>query len=185
MLEKAQQYLYYILIGVISFLAIAFLPMIGSSQEIGWGLPQSPAAWAVWTVSRVAAAMLNVLIYHCFIRQGDLNTRDNERRKQAEEMLNRIRKREKKPISPSKFFAAQYVRKVPMIALTTLLSLLAIGPAILMFDMTIFVSYIVSVTISIVFGILEMKKVEDYYINGLLAYAEYIKENEQNDPSGQ
>lgn len=179
-METMKQYLYYILIGIISFLAIAFLPMIGSSQEIGWGLPQSSAAWAVWIISRVAASVLNVLIYHCFIRQANLNTKNDPNRLKAEKILNKLnKKKEKAPISPSKFFFNQYARKVPMIAASTMLSLLAIGPAILMFDWVIFIAYLVSVIISIIFGILEMKKVEEFYTEGLLQYAEWRTENEE------
>lgn len=180
-MDKVRQYLYYILIGVISFLALAFLPMLGSSQDISWGLPQTSAAWAVWIMSRVAASVLNVLIYHCFIRQGDLNTRQNEDRQKAEKMLNKLDKnKEKKPIGPAKFLARQYIRKVPMIAASTFLSLLAFGPALLVFDFVVLIAYLFSVIISIVFGILEMKHVEEYYTVGLLEYAEWRVKNEEN-----
>ena len=180
-MDKVRQYLYYILIGVISFLALAFLPMLGSSQDISWGLPQTSAAWAVWIVSKVAASVLNVLIYHCFIRQGELNTRQNEDRQKAEKMLNKLDKnKEKKPIGPAKFLARQYIRKVPMIAASTFLSLLAFGPALLVFDFVVLIAYLFGVIISIVFGILEMKHVEEYYTVGLLEYAEWRVKNEEN-----
>lgn len=179
-MDKVRQYLYYILVGVISFLAIAFLPMIGSSQDIHWGLPQTPAAWAIWIVSKVAASTLNVLIYHCFIRQGNLNTRKDPNRLKAENMLHKLDKsKEKKPIGPAKFLARQYIRKVPMIAASTFLSLLAFGPALLMFDFVIFIVYMFSVIVSIIFGILEMKHVEEYYTVGLLEYAEWRIKNEE------
>lgn len=179
-MDKVRQYLYYILIGVISFLALAFLPMLGSSQDISWGLPQTSAAWAVWIMSRIAASVLNVLIYHCFIRQGELNTRQNEDRQKAEKMLNKLDKnKEKKPIGPAKFLARQYIRKVPMIAASTFLSLLAFGPALLVFDFVVLIAYLFGVIISIVFGILEMKHVEEYYTVGLLEYAEWKVQNEE------
>lgn len=181
-MDKVRQYLYYILIGVISFLALAFLPMLGSTQDISWGLPQTSAAWAVWIMSRVAASVLNVLIYHCFIRQGELNTRKNEDRKKAEKMLNKLDKnKEKKPIGPAKFLARQYIRKVPMIAASTFLSLLAFGPALLVFDFVVLIAYLFGVIISIVFGILEMKHVEEYYTVGLLEYAEWKVQNEEDN----
>ena len=181
-MDKVRQYLYYILIGVISFLALAFLPMLGSSQDISWGLPQTSAAWAVWIMSRVAASVLNVLIYHCFIRQGELNTRQTEDRQKAEKMLNKLDKnKEKKPIGPAKFLARQYIRKVPMIAASTFLSLLAFGPALLVFDFVVLVAYLFGVIISIVFGILEMKHVEEYYTVGLLEYAEWKVQNEEDN----
>lgn len=181
-MDKVRQYLYYILIGVISFLALAFLPMLGSTQDISWGLPQTSAAWAVWIMSRVAASVLNVLIYHCFIRQGELNTRQNEDRKKAEKILNKLDKnKEKKPIGPAKFLARQYIRKVPMIAASTFLSLLAFGPALLVFDFVVLIAYLFGVIISIIFGILEMKHVEEYYTVGLLEYAEWKVQNEEDN----
>ena len=181
-MEKVKQYLYYILIGTVSFLAIAFLPMIGSHQDISWGFPKSPAGWTLWAVSKIAASVLNVLIYHCFIKQGDLNTKHNENRIKAEKMLNKLsKKKQKSPISPSKFMAKQYIRKVPMIAISTFLSLLAFGPAVLNFDFITFIAGIFTVLISIIFGILEMKNVEEYYTVGLLEYAEWRNENEESN----
>lgn len=172
--EKAKQYIYYFLIGIMSFIALAFLPMLGSSVKTGWALPQTSAGWALWIMSRISVSSLNVLIFHCFVKQGDLNTKTNASRLLAEEKLRLLDKRSNKaPLSPHQFFRREYGKKIPVIFTTTALSLIAFGPAILIFDIVVFVSYLATVIMALVFGILEMKKVEAYYTEGLLNYALY------------
>lgn len=184
-MDKIRQYIYYALIGVLSFLALAFLPLIGSSQVgLGWGFPDTTAGWIVWAASRIAVSVLNVLIFHCFVRQGDLNTQDNENRLEAEKILNKINhKKAKKPLSPSKFFAKEYGKKVPSIFIMSIISLIAFGPILLIFDIAVFLAYLFTVIMSIIFGILEMKKVERYFIRGLLEYAKYIESLEATNLS--
>lgn len=184
-MDKIRQYMYYTLIGVLSFLALAFLPLIGSSHMgLCWDFPNTTAGWIVWAASRVAVSVLNVLIFHCFVRQGDLNTQDNEDRKEAEKILNRInQKKSKTPISPTKFFAKEYGKKVPLIFIMSIVSLIAFGPILLVFDVAVFLVYLFTVIMSIIFGILEMKKVERYFIRGLLEYAKYIESLENTDLS--
>lgn len=182
-MDKIRQYIYYTLIGVLSFLALAFLPLVGSSQVgLGWGFPDTTAGWIVWAASRVAVSVLNVLIFHCFVRQGDLNTQDNEDRKEAEKILNKInQKKSKTPISPTKFFAKEYGKKVPWIFIMSIVSLIAFGPILLVFDVAVFLAYLFTVIMSIIFGILEMKKVESYFTRGLLEYAKYVESLEKTD----
>lgn len=38
-----KQYLYYIIIGIISFITLVFMPMIGSDANLGFDLPQTAA----------------------------------------------------------------------------------------------------------------------------------------------
>lgn len=179
-MNKYKQYIYYALIGILSFLALAFLPLIGgSSTNIGWDFPTSAAGWVVWVASRIAVSVLNVLIFHCFVRQGDLNTKNDENRKKAEAMLHRLdKKKNKAPLSPHQFFAREYGKKIPSVFLMSILSLIAFGPMLLVFDVAVFLAYLFTVTMAIIFGILEMKKVESYYTIDLLRYAEYVEEME-------
>lgn len=176
-MNKIKHYIYYVLIGILSFLSLAFLPLIGgSSTTVGWDFPTSTAGWTVWVASRIAVSVLNILIFHCFIRQGDLNTKDNPDRLKAEEILNKHDKqRTKIPLSPEKFFAREYGRKIPTIFLMSVVSLIAFGPMLLVFDFVVFLAYLFIVIMSIVFGILEMKRVESYFINDLLEYAHYVE----------
>lgn len=41
---ELKKYLYYGLIGAISLIVLVFVPMIGSDAQLGFVLPQTPAA---------------------------------------------------------------------------------------------------------------------------------------------
>ena len=180
-MDKVRQYLYYILIGILSFLALSFLPLIGgSSGSLGWGFPTTAAAWVVWISSRVACSTLNVLIFHCFVKQGDTNTKNDPTRLEAEDILNAHKgKKEKIPLSPHKFFVREYGRKVPTVFLFSILSLIAFGPILLVFNVTSFLSYLFTIIMSLVFGVLEMKRVEAYYTEDMIKYARYVQKMEE------
>lgn len=169
---KLKEYAYYIIIGVISFISVAFLPMLNSEINVAYKLPQTRAAWFLWAGTRIAVSVLNVMIFHCFVKQGDLNTRNSESRQQAEEIL-KIDKKEKIRLakSPKKFFSEEYIKKIPTILLTTALSLLSFAPAVMSFDMVTFTTYLFTCIIAVIFGIIEMFKIEDYYNKEYLLYA--------------
>lgn len=180
-MDKFKQNVYYVLIACLSFLALVFLPMLNSDFDVALSLPSTPSAWAIWIASRLASSSLNVLIYHSFIKQGDINTRKAPERIQAELILKTLKKtREVVPLSPKKFFTREYCRKLPSIFLMTILSLLAFGPAIIKFDLVIFATYLATTLMAIILGVFEMKKVEDYYTEGLLTYALYLQEKLNN-----
>ena len=40
-INKAKLYTYYIIIGVVSLIALVFLPMIGSTADMGFKVPDS------------------------------------------------------------------------------------------------------------------------------------------------
>lgn len=183
MKNAIKNYLYYMLIGLISFIAVAFLPLLNSEVDIGFDFPKTPAAMLLWATSRIAVSLLNVLIFHCFVKQGDINTKDDENRIEAEKMLSIVEKAEQlRPRSPKEFFVKEYGKKVPTLLLSTALSLIAFGPAILTFDLVTFLSYLFTVCTSVIFGVIEKFKVEDYYRIELLKYAmfeiEKIREKE-------
>ena len=177
-MNKVKHYIYYCLIGILSFLSLAFLPLIGgSSTVVGWNFPTSTAGWTVWVASRIAVSVLNILIFHCFVKHVDLNGKNNPDRLKAEEILNKHDKqRTKIPLSPEKFFAREYGKKIPTVFLMSVVSLIAFGPMLLVFDFAVFLSYLFTVIMAIVFGILEMKKVESYFTFDLLKYAYYVEE---------
>ena len=76
--DRIKQNLYYVIIGIISFLSVAFLPMVGSTIGLEWKLPDTTAGWVVWVVSRLIIATINVLIFYSFMEQAKLNVKDNE-----------------------------------------------------------------------------------------------------------
>lgn len=181
---KLRQNVYYILIGVLSFLVLAFLPMLGSNINAGWNFPETTSGWVLWVMTKLAVCTINMLIFHCFIKQGDINTKRDSDRIKAEQMLAILENKKDNPIvplSPKQFLSREYGKKLPTLILTSVLSLIAFGPALFMFDAVVFCSYLFTVVMAIVFGVLEMKKVEEYYCVDLLKYAEYRVEKDEKD----
>ena len=171
-MKRFEQYAYYLLIGIISFVSLAFLPMLTSSFDVGYELPKTKAAWLLWAGSRAAVSILNILIFHCFVKQGNVNTKNDPNRLEAEKILSIVTEEEEyKPKSPKKFFSGEYLKKLPFILFSTALSLVAFGEAILRFDPVTFLSYLFTVIMAIVCGVLEMFKVEEYYKVEMLKYA--------------
>lgn len=180
-MNKIKLYTYYILIGLVSFISVSFLPMLQSEINVDYKFPQTAAAWFLWAGTRLSVSTLNILIFHCFVKQGDMNTMENENRKKAEKILQIIKEEDEeyKPQSPKSFFTHEYGKKIPMLLLTTALSLFAFAPAVLAFDLVTFMTYLFTITIALVFGILEMFRVENYYEREFLIYAEYKKNVEE------
>ena len=45
--DSLKQGMYYIIIAVISFISVVFLPMLGSTLGLGWKIPDTTAGWVV------------------------------------------------------------------------------------------------------------------------------------------
>lgn len=179
-MNKLKIYTYYILIAGISIISLTVIPLLQSSINASFQFPRTAAAWILWIGSRLCVTILNLLIFHCFICQADLNTQENESRKQAEELLALVKQqKEGPPLSKREFLEGEYRHKVPTLTLSTICSLVAFGPAVLMFDVTTFLTYLFTVIMAVVFGVIEMFKVETYYTVEYLRYAKYVKETEE------
>ena len=85
--DKWQQYQYYVIIGIVSLVALFFLPMVGSEVGLAFQLPNTVAGWIVYTTSKLLVAGLNVIIFHCFILQAKVNIKDNPNYLEAVNLL--------------------------------------------------------------------------------------------------
>lgn len=147
-----------------------FLPMFGSTQDISVVLPTTTIGWMVFAVTKGTVALINLLIFHCFVCQGKLNVKDNEKFIKANELLEKHLK-EREPISPKQFLAKEYGIKGTTTFLFSALSVVALTNAILCFDWVAFLSYVLTLIFGIISGIIEMKKVECFWTDGYYAYA--------------
>lgn len=185
--EQFDTYLYYALIVVISLVSLTFLPMIGSGLPISLLLPKTFAAWLMFIFTKVVVAILNVLIFHCFLQQGDVNVKYYYKRRIADEILARIRLSKYIPLSPEEWKYKQYTKKGTTIIITSILSAFCIAQAVLSFDIKVFISYVVTILMGVLFGVLQMKKTEmyfsgeyfDYAVLEMEAYNEAIDEDEE------
>ena len=180
--DKVKQNMYYILIGIISFISVAFLPMVGSTVGLGWKLPDTPTGWVVWAISRLIIATINVLIFYSFMEQAKLNVAKDPHYIEATEILLKAKKADHTPRSPRKWQALQYGKRGTKIFISSALSVVALGQAILSFDWVSMLAFIFTIAMGIVFGVLQMKKAEAYWTDEFYRYALMIKEEEAKKP---
>ena len=176
---RIKQNLYYIIIGIISFLSVAFLPMVGSTMGLDWKLPDTTAGWVVWAVSRLIVATINVLIFHSFMEQAKLNVKDDAHYIEAREILYKNKKKEHEPQSPQKWQALQYGKKGTTIFISSAMSVVALGQAILTFDWVAMLAFIFTIAMGLIFGIMQMKKAEAYWTGEFYEYA--LKKQQEQD----
>ena len=177
--QTLKQGMYYIIIAVISLISVVFLPMVGTTLGLGWKLPDTTAGWVVWGVSRAIVATINVLLFHSFMEQAKLNIKDNEHYKEAREILMKVNKKEHKPKSPAQWNAAQYGKKGTSIFLSSAMSVVAIGQAVLSYEWATALAFLFTIGMGIIFGIMQMKKAETYWTTEYYEYALMKKRMEE------
>lgn len=169
---KINQYLYYGIIGVISFLSLFFLPFLGSSVGLAFVIPTTFAGWIVFIATKLIIAIINVLIFHCFQRQAVVNISQHQSYLRAKSILQQQKRKEVMPRSPHKFLFHTYAEKGTSIFITSILSVFALTQAILTFDWISFLTYLFTIIMGVIFGIISMKSSEEYWTNEYLNYAE-------------
>lgn len=177
--QSLKQGMYYIIIAVISFISVVFLPMLGSTLGLGWKIPDTTAGWVVWGASRAIVATINVLLFHSFMEQAKLNIKDDEHYKEARDILVKVKKKEHKPKSPAQWNAAQYGKKGVSLFLASAMSVVAIGQAVLSYDWSTALAYLFTLGMGIIFGIMQMKKAETYWTTEYYEYALMKKRMEE------
>lgn len=177
--RKIQDYLYYIMIGIVSLCAMFVIPCLGSSVGMEWNFPNTITGWVVFITSKLTVALINILIFHGFIKQARINVRDNPAYLQAMQILNEIGRRTYIPRSVAEINKKEYGSKMTTIFITSVFSAFSFSQAILSFDITSLISYTITVVFGIIFGLLEMKKYEDYYTHEFVDYAKYVQEQQK------
>lgn len=176
--EQFNHALYYILIGVLSFLMVFFLPFLGSTVGLGWNIPNTTAGWVVFVVTKLIVSAMSVLIFHCFMLQAKINIKDNEDYKRANEILGWIKDKEVAPRSPKQWHAKQYGIKGTTTFISSALTTVALTQAMFTFNWVEMLSYLFSVIIAVIFGLLAMKSEELYWTEEYYQYA-LVEENKE------
>lgn len=176
-MDKIRQWMYYFIIGIVSLIALCFLPMIGSSAGLGWNTPNTVVGWIVWCVVKIIVAVLNVLIFHCFMMQAKINIKDDAKYQEALTILQENEFREFKPIGPAEWNRKQYGQKGVTIFITTALSTIALTQAMLTFDWMAMLTYLFTIIMGLIFGVLQMKTAEDYWTDEFWQYAQQVKKD--------
>lgn len=182
---KFKDVAYYLIIAVVSFVAAAFLPFIGSALNGGFEWPQGPMEWAIWITTKLCVALINIILLYCFLAQGKVNIKDDKHYLEAQEILRKLDKYKNLVArSPKKYFGAIWGKKGSMIFISSVLSTIVLAEAMLQFDLTSFLSYVFTVAMGVVMGYLQMRQTEEYWTSEYLAYAKdelrkYTEEQER------
>lgn len=175
-MDKVRQYLYYFIIGIISFVSLVFLPMLGSTMGLGWNIPNTTVGWIVWVATKLLVAILNVLIFYSFMQQAKINIKDNERYVEANNILRTIKVKDYIPRSPREWNIKQYSTKGVSIFFSTAMATVALSQAILTFDWISMLTYLFNVILGLIFGVIQMKTAEDYWTDEFWKYAKMVEE---------
>lgn len=175
--EKWKQWQYYVIIGVISLVALFFLPMIGSEAGLAWNVPTTVVGWIVYIVSKLLVAILNILIFHCFILQAKINIQDDPNYIEANNILDKVSPSDTDKIrSPGEYYREVYGKKGITIFITSVLSAVGLTQAVLTFDWISMLTYFFTVLMGLIFGILQMNQTETFWTSEYLRYAKKVKE---------
>ena len=177
--EKWRQLQYYVVIGIISLVALFFLPMIGSEAGLAWNIPNTTAGWIVYITSKLLVATINILIYHCFILQAKINIQDDPKYREATEILNNILDSDTERFrSPREYFKSAYGTKGVTIFITSVLSAIGLTQAVLTFDWISMLTYLFTIVMGLIFGVLQMSQTEIYWTTEYWQYAKRIEQTE-------
>lgn len=174
--DNFKQYMYYFLIGFISLVVLCFLPMIGSEVGLEWNIPNTTVGWIVWIAMRLIIATVNVLIFYSFMEQAKINVKKDPKYQEAKDLLSKVKVKKYVPRSPQKWNGQQYGRKGVMIFITSTLATIALSQAILKFDWVSMLTYLFTIIMGLILGILQMKNAEDYWTEEFWKYAQMVKE---------
>jgi hypothetical protein len=113
------------------------------------------------------------------MEQAKINVKSNERYNEAQEILRLQNVKEFIPRSPSAWNKAQYGKKGATIFITTALSTVALTQAILAFDWMSMLTYLFTIVMGLIFGVLQMKTAEEYWTDEFWQYAQQIKKAQE------
>lgn len=168
------KYLYYALIFTLSLVSLFILPMIGSELGFSFLFPNTAAGWIIFCVTNLSSAGFNMLIFHFFIKQGKMNIHNHPDYLAANKLLLEadLRKQEI-PLSPKQWHKKQYCTKGITLFITTILGTFSLGQALLTFNLVKFLSQFMVLLFGTVFGLMEMKSTEEFWIVEYPEYARY------------
>jgi CHASE2 domain-containing sensor protein len=166
-----RDYINYFIVALVSVVALAILPFIGSEVGLAVVIPTTTIGWIVFVATKCIVVAINLAIFHCLTGQAKINVRGNPRYVEAQRLLHEIEDKTAKVLSPKEYFRKMRLTKYTTTTLGSLASVLSLGYAVLTFDLATFISYAITLCIGIVSGVLNMKEVEEFWTNDYYIYA--------------
>ena len=163
-MKQWRNYQNYIIIAIISLIAVFFLPMLGSSVGIGLALPTTVAGWIVYILTKVCIVVINVLTLDQFIKQAKVNVKDNPRFIEADHYFNLNKlEEEEELLPPSRYISRIYRKRMTTVTISTILGVFGLTQAILSFDWVSMLTYLFTIVSGLVYGWITMNDVENYW----------------------
>lgn len=179
---KAKQNLYYIIIGLVSIVFTCFLPMVGSEGELVSHFPTTFVGWLIWLIRTLSTAVLNIVIFYCFMEQAIVNVKDDPKYIEANEILDRCKSTKRRnPRGPKIWKKQEYSKKGTVIFVSTAIALVGLENMLLSWNLALFLSYIFTILMGLLFGVLQMKKAELYWTEEFNEYAHFVEAQEKLD----
>lgn len=168
---------YYFIIAIISLIAVFFLPMLGSDPTLGVNLPNTFVGWVIYIATKICVAVINMMLFHCFMCQGKLNIKDHPKYLEACEILNRygMGPTGDDPRAPEVWEPHEYKTKGITICITTVLSAIILTQAVLVFDWVSMLTYLFTIIMGIIFGLFQQDAAETYWTDEFWRYAKKIE----------
>lgn len=177
--DTINDYAYYVMIVLVSLLVVFIPPLvIGSvTGQLEQVLPQTPAAWVIWSILNISTAIGNMSILVFFKLQAKKNSKNHPNYIKANEILNKLsgNKEVFVPRSPRKMDSKEYLTKSVCIILSTFASFFTISALVINFSLMSLISCLVSVVIAIVVSWTTMLKNEEYWCEEYLLYAQMME----------
>lgn len=175
--ERFKQQMNYWIIGSVSLIALCFFPFIGTEIGMEWNVPDTTLGWIIYIVKNLFIAGVNVIVFHCFVQQAKINIRDNDKYKQAKEILEQLDTDAHLavPRSPKQYLGRVYGTKATFIALASVLATISLTEALLVFDVVALISYGITLVFGFITGLLQMAQTEVYWTEEFFDYATKVK----------
>lgn len=171
--QKLNLNFYYCLIFILSLLVLFIAPMFSAGAEVGVALqlPSTPIGWAIYVTTKLFVACVNLLLFHCFVKQARLNVQSNDKYLAAMALMQKYHPKEYRPRSEKEYFGQLYRKKGVLIFITSILSAVVLTNAVMAFDLTAFTTYSITIIMGVILGIMKMKDVEAYWTGEFYDYA--------------
>lgn len=169
--EKLRQNLYYLIIVILSIGVLIIFPFLHSDLSAGLLFPTTTAGWFLFWFEKVSMTAINLVIFTSFKKQGKINIKDDKRFIEAQILMDKVKSKKYKPLSPGQYQARSYGKKGTTLVISTMASLVAITNMLLKFDYLALISYGITLVMAIIFGIFAMKSDELYWTTDYYYYA--------------
>lgn len=168
------RYTYYLIIAILVSIALIFMPMFDPNGTFKLQMPDSSLGVIAYCLVRVLVGVIVFMIFVSFDKQGKVNIKDDPLYIEAYNILMGLNEKEYIPVSPKTYLAKTYGFKALTLSISTIVGAFVLMECVLTYNYVVLLTYVVSILMSIITGIFQMKKAELYWTEEYNRYAHYV-----------